>query len=46
LTREAACVSGIPYVMDCDKEEVDQILGNTQNLHTNFEGTSISTVKS
>ncbi len=46
LTREAACVSGIPYVMDCDKEEVDQILGNTQNLHTNFEDSSISTVKS
>ena len=46
LTREAACVSGIPYVMDCDKEEVDQILGNPQNLHTNFGDSSISTVKS
>jgi preprotein translocase subunit SecA len=27
LTREAADVSGIPYVMDSDKEEVDRILG-------------------
>jgi hypothetical protein len=27
LTREAAEVSGIPYVMDADKEEVDRILG-------------------
>ena len=27
LTREAADVSGIPYVMECDKEEVDKILG-------------------
>jgi glutamate synthase domain-containing protein 2 len=27
LTREAAEVSGIPYVMDADQEEVDQILG-------------------
>lgn len=27
LTREAAEVSGIPYVMDADKEEVDKILG-------------------
>jgi glutamate synthase domain-containing protein 2 len=27
LTREAAEVSGIPYVMDGDKEEVDRILG-------------------
>ena len=26
LTREAAGVSGIPYVMDSDKEEVDKIL--------------------
>jgi hypothetical protein len=26
LTREAAEVSGIPYVMDSDKEEVDKIL--------------------
>ncbi|MBM4338467.1 MAG: FMN-binding glutamate synthase family protein [Deltaproteobacteria bacterium] len=26
LTREAAYVSGIPYVMDSDKEEVDNIL--------------------
>lgn len=27
LTREASDVSGITYVMDCDKDEVDQILG-------------------
>jgi glutamate synthase domain-containing protein 2 len=27
LTREAADVSGIPYVMDADREEVDRILG-------------------
>ncbi len=27
LTREAAEVSGIPYIMDADKEEVDRILG-------------------
>jgi hypothetical protein len=27
LTREAAEVSGIPYVMDSDREEVDRILG-------------------
>ncbi len=27
LTREAVEVSGIPYVMDSDKEEVDRILG-------------------
>jgi hypothetical protein len=27
LTREAADVSGIPYVMDGDREEVDKILG-------------------
>jgi glutamate synthase domain-containing protein 2 len=46
LTREAAYISGIPYVMDCDREEVERILGNTQNLHTNFEDSSISTVKS
>jgi len=26
LTREASEVSGIPYVMDTDKEEVDRIL--------------------
>jgi hypothetical protein len=46
LTRDAACISGIPYVMDCDKEEVGRILGDSQNLHTNFEDSSISTVKS
>jgi glutamate synthase domain-containing protein 2 len=27
LTREAAEVSGIPYVMDSDREEIDKILG-------------------
>jgi len=27
LTREAADVSGIPYVMESDKEEIDKILG-------------------
>jgi glutamate synthase domain-containing protein 2 len=27
LTRHAAEISGIPYVMDADREEVDQILG-------------------
>ncbi|PIP20636.1 MAG: FMN-binding glutamate synthase family protein [Candidatus Omnitrophica bacterium CG23_combo_of_CG06-09_8_20_14_all_40_11] len=27
LTREAASISGIPYVMDCDKEEINRILG-------------------
>ena len=27
LTREAAEISGIPYVMDSDKEEIDNILG-------------------
>ena len=27
LTREAADISGIPYVMDSDREEIDRILG-------------------
>jgi len=27
LTREAADISGIPYVMDADREEIDRILG-------------------
>jgi len=27
LTREASDISGIPYVMDCDREEIDRILG-------------------
>jgi len=27
LTQEAAEASGIPYVMDSDREEVDKILG-------------------
>lgn len=29
LTKEAAEISGIPYVMDADKEEVERILNNT-----------------
>jgi len=27
LTREAADISGIPYVMESDREEIDKILG-------------------
>jgi len=27
LTREAADVSGIPYIMEADMEEVERILG-------------------
>ena len=27
LTRDASEISGIPYVMDADREEVDRILG-------------------
>jgi hypothetical protein len=27
LTREAAEISGIPYVMESDREEIDKILG-------------------
>ncbi|MCE5335354.1 MAG: FMN-binding glutamate synthase family protein [Desulfobacteraceae bacterium] len=27
LTREASEVSGIPYVMDCDREEIEKIIG-------------------
>jgi len=27
LTREASDISGIPYVMDCDREEINRILG-------------------
>jgi hypothetical protein len=27
LTREAADISGIDYVMDADKEEIEKILG-------------------
>ena len=27
LTREAAEISGIPYLMDADKQEVERILG-------------------
>ena len=28
LTHEASEISGIPYIMDCDKDEVDKILGD------------------
>jgi hypothetical protein len=31
LTREASEVSGISYVMDSDREEVDNILGKSPN---------------
>jgi glutamate synthase domain-containing protein 2 len=31
LTREAADISGIPYVMEADREEVDRILGTTRS---------------
>ena len=33
LTREAAEVSGIAYVMESDKEEVDRILRSPQRVH-------------
>jgi glutamate synthase domain-containing protein 2 len=36
LTREATDVSGIPYVMDCDREEIEAILsgnGEAAGLH-------------
>ncbi len=34
LTREAAEVSGIPYVMEADKEEAERILGAPQTVHS------------
>jgi len=34
LTREAAEVSGIPYVMETDKEEAERILGVPQGVHS------------
>jgi glutamate synthase domain-containing protein 2 len=34
LTREAAEVSGIPYVMETDKEEAERILGAPQRVHS------------
>ena len=34
LTREAAEVSGIPYVMEEDKEEAERILGAPQTVHS------------
>ena len=44
LTREAAEVSGIAYVMESDKEEVDRILKSPQrvhpSLHTQVENAS------
>jgi glutamate synthase domain-containing protein 2 len=33
LTREAADVSGISYVMEMDKEEAQKILGTSQSVH-------------
>jgi hypothetical protein len=32
LTREAADVSGIPYVMDADKQQVDSIFSSLRLL--------------
>ncbi|MEW6530457.1 MAG: glutamate synthase-related protein [Thermodesulfobacteriota bacterium] len=32
LTREAASISGIPYVMDSDKEEINNILGEIPTM--------------
>jgi glutamate synthase domain-containing protein 2 len=34
LTREAAEVSGIPYVMEMDREEAERILGAPQSVHS------------
>ena len=34
LTREAADVSGITYVMETDKEEAEKILGTSQRVHS------------
>jgi glutamate synthase domain-containing protein 2 len=39
LTREAADASGIPYVMDCDKKEVAQILDGSQYVRLNLQAT-------
>ena len=41
LTREAADVSGIPYVMDCDQEEVAQILDGSQYIRLNLQATEV-----
>jgi glutamate synthase domain-containing protein 2 len=32
LTREASEVSGIPYIMECDKEEADRILNSRRTI--------------
>lgn len=37
LTREAAEVSGIPYVMETDKEEAEKILGTSQRGHSSHK---------
>ena len=37
LTREAADVSGIPYVMETDKEEAERILGASQRVHSSHQ---------
>ena len=41
LTRESSHVSGIPYVMDTDREEVEKILGRKKSpakiLNMNIE---------
>jgi glutamate synthase domain-containing protein 2 len=36
LTREAAEVSGISYVMETDKEEAERILGTSQSAHSSY----------
>jgi hypothetical protein len=37
LTREAADVSGISYVMEMDKEEAQKILGTSQSVHPSLQ---------
>ena len=37
LTREAADVSGISYVMEMDKEEAEKILGTSQKVHSSHQ---------
>jgi hypothetical protein len=37
LTREAADVSGITYVMETDKEEAEKILGGSQRAHSSHQ---------
>jgi glutamate synthase domain-containing protein 2 len=43
LTREAAEVSGIPYVMETDKEEAERILGAPQTVHSSRQTREDST---